>query len=228
MKTAIKNFNLAYDDFEKAIEKYAVQNIRILEVGGGAFPSIENHAELDYTIIDPDKAELNKSKAINKIHSKLENWETDQKFDLIVSKMVLEHIPNPFIFHEKILHLLTPKGKVLHLFACRNSLPAVINRFLPESFGDSILRIIKNRNLNEEPKYKAYYLRTNGPTSRDIDFYTKIGFNIEVFNGYVGHNYLHAVPLLRNLENLYSSILSLLKFSKFATVSVILLEKNDH
>ena len=221
----IKKFRYAYDDFEKAIAKYAVQNIKILEIGSGASPCVNNHEKLNYTVIDPDKEELNKSNVQNKIHANLEGWETNQKFDLIVSRMVLEHIPNPTSFHKKVLDLLSENGKAIHLYACRNSIPALFNRFLPESLGDHILRLIKNRNLDEEPKYPAFYRMTNGPIKRDINFYTNLGFQIRFFIGYVGHNYFHAIPVIRFCENLYSSILGILKIKRLSTVSVLILEK---
>jgi len=114
-------FSQAYDSYYAAVREQIVSGQRILEVGGGAHPSIVDRAQTEYTIVDPDEPELAKA------------------------------------LHESVLRLLTPGGKAIHFFACRNSVPAWVNRFLPEQWGEAILRQLQNRDLANQPKYEAYY-----------------------------------------------------------------------
>jgi len=139
--------------------------------------------------------------------------------------MVLEHISDPDTFHQSVFQLLKPGGKAVHFFACRYSLPAFVNRFLPESVGESILKIISNRKLDDQPKYKAYYKYTFGPTKKQLEYIVDHGFQVEKYYGFVGHNYLKRILILKKVELLYTSILEKLKIKKLATVALMSVTK---
>ena len=107
-------------------------------------------------------------------------------------------------------------------------MPVLVNRLLPESFGDSILRILGNRNLDDSPKYEAYYKRTKGHTKDQIEYFKKIGYIIDEYNSFVGHKYLKSIPLLGYLEKLYTKSLVYFKLKRLATVALVVLSKpND-
>ena len=222
----VAKFNVAYDSYFSTIKKYAFQNCRVLEIGGGAHPSINERNGLNYHVVDPDQKELSKLPAdIIQIGGNVQSMSLNQTFDLIISKMVLEHVPDPDEFHKKVSQLLTPNGRAIHFFACRHSLPAFVNRFLPEKFGEALLKILKNRQLDDSPKYEAYYRRTLGHTKAQLTYFQKMGFGIEVYYSFVGHKYFKNFPLIKLLERAYTSFLSKMEWKRLSTVALVVLKK---
>ena len=139
--------------------------------------------------------------------------------------MVLEHIPNPDEFHTKVKGLLTENGVSIHFFACRHSIPAFVNRFLPEFLGDFILRCLGNRDLENRPKYKAYYKRTKGHTDAQLSYFKDLGYAVVEYHSFVGHSYFRNIPVLNQLEKLFTAILSQLKAVRLSTVALVILKK---
>ena len=226
MKTGTSSFYIAYDSYYEAINQALEKNMTILEIGGGAHPSIQNREGLNYHIVDPDVVELEKAPSnITKMIGSVQELMTKQTYDLIISKMVLEHVESPDDFHRSVLGLLAPNGKAIHFFACKNSLPAIVNRFLSEKMGNRILRLLSNRPLDESPKYEAYYKRTKGHTMDQIRYFKMIGYNIEGYYSYVGHKYFKRVPLLNLVEKGYTGLLNKLNLKSLATVSLVVLKK---
>ncbi|MEM9544417.1 MAG: methyltransferase domain-containing protein [Bacteroidota bacterium] len=220
-------FNVAYDRYYNEIQNSLFPNIEILEVGGGAHPSLTERVELSYTIADPDENELEKApNDVIKKNASVETLNPTQQYDLILTKMVLEHVKNPEAFHQKIFDLLKFDGKVIHFFACRNSMPSLVNRFISEEFGNRILKWIGNRDLNDSPKYPAYYLKTKGYNRGQFNFFTGQGFSIKKYHSFVGHKYFKKIPVLGALERLYSKVLLLLGLRCMATVALVVLVKD--
>jgi len=106
-------------------------------------------------------------------------------------------------------------------------LPALVNRLLPEFAGDSILRLLKNRDLDKEPKYKAYYKRTKGYTKNQLNYFEKLGFKIDVYQSFVGHKYFVHIPILYQLEKSYTCLLKKLNLFQYSTVALVTLKKDD-
>lgn len=220
------NFSVAYDSYYKAFESGVQKGISILEIGGGAHPSIQNRENLDYSMVDPDQSELNKAPDdVIKLQGLVQNLDSVKKYDLIISKMVLEHVKDPDSFHKSVLDLLKPNGRAIHFFAGRHSLPALVNRMLPESFGDAILGMLKNRNLSESPKYEAYYSRTLGHTKEQIEYFESLGYKIDSYSSFVGHKYLASIPLIEAIERGYTNFLTRIEAKKLATVALVVLKK---
>lgn len=229
MKSSTYTFNIAYDFYYKTIQQNKRESIAVLEIGGGAFPSINDREGLKYAIIDPDEKELSKAPSdVLKIHSAIEEYNQEQKFDLIISKMVLEHIKEPDFFHKKVLNFVKPNGRIIHFFACKYSLPGLVNRILPESWGEKILKALGNRNTDEFPKYPAYYKRTKGGVISQLNYFKKLGFEIESYTSFVGHKYFRSIPILNQLEQLFTKLLVVLNLKSFATVALVVLKKNNH
>jgi SAM-dependent methyltransferase len=222
-------FNIAYQTYYDVIDTVIKDGFSVLEIGGGRHPSIRNRKGLDYTIVDPDNSELTKSpEDIKQINCTIQELEKEVKYDLIISKMVLEHVKDPDSFHKQVLELLKPNGSVIHFFACRNSLPALVNRLLPEAFGDMILKMINNRNLEESPKYEAYYKRTKGHVKSQIEYFLGMGYIIEEYNSFVGHKYFKSIPILGYFEKIYTKSLVYLKLKSISTVALVVLSNSNN
>ncbi|MDF1694613.1 MAG: class I SAM-dependent methyltransferase [Saprospiraceae bacterium] len=228
MKRTTEDFKYSYTSYYSFISKSFDNHIKkkVLEIGGGAHPSITERSNLKYTIIDPDPIELKKSpEDCYQICSTLQEYNEVGQFDLIISKMVLEHVEEPDSFHEKARRVLKDNGTIIHFFACRHSIPAMVNRLLPESFGNALLRVLKNRNTEAHPKYPAFYKRTKGGVKSQIQYFENLGFSIQTYNSYVGHKYFQSFPVLKQLEQLYTWILVQLKMKSLATVALVVLKK---
>ena len=222
------NFKHAYDSYYKECRKNLNIYGSILEIGGGAHPSIQNRKNLDYSMVDPDQSELDKAPDdVIKLEGLVQDLDSVKKYDLIISKMVLEHVSDPDEFHNKVLQLLTPNGKAIHFFAGRHSLPALVNRLLPESVGDNILKLLRNRDLDASPKYEAYYKKTKGHTISQIEYFQNLGYEIESYFSFVGHKYLESIPILGYLEQVYSRLLTNMQVKHLATVALVVLKKKS-
>ncbi len=220
------SFNTAYDSYYNEIQKSILSKIEILEIGGGAHPSVTNRENISYTIIDPDLKELEKAPDdILKLNLSLEDLNSEKKYDLILTKMVLEHVENPKAFHRKVFEILKPTGRAIHFFACRHSLPSFVNRILPERIGDKILKIVGNRDLKDSPKYPAHYQKTKGYSNSQINFFTGLEFKVVKYYSFVGHKYFNKIPVLRFLERQYTKILFQFDLRSLSTVALVVLEK---
>ena len=220
------SFDTAYDSYYHQIKKHVSPGIEVLEIGGGAHPSLIDRENISYSIVDPDSNELKKAPDdVVLINRPVENLDTNKKYDLILTKMVLEHIPDPDKFHTKVYQLLRSNGRAIHFFACRHSLPAFVNRFVSERIGELILKIIKNRQLEDSPKYEAYYRKTLGHSRRQLSYFEKLGYNIETYHSFVGHKYFNRIPILKQIEQLYTWLLVQLQMKSLATVALVVLTK---
>lgn len=65
---------------------------------------------------------------------------SDQSVDMIISRHVMEHLPNAAAFVSESARLLRPDGCYVHFFSCRFALFSILNRLLPRSWTSPILR----------------------------------------------------------------------------------------
>ncbi|MCW8803386.1 MAG: hypothetical protein OQK57_03225, partial [Ignavibacteriaceae bacterium] len=131
----------------------------------------------------------------------------NNKYDFIFSRMVGEHIENGLAFHKNIFHLLNYNGKSFHCFSTLFSLPFIVNRILPDSLSNILLKKVASRDSYQHGKFKAYYSWCRGPSKNMIKRLEGIGFEIVEYVGYFGHNYYNKIALLRFLENIKSRLL---------------------
>lgn len=226
MEVKVHLFDNAYDSYYSEIEHSLFPGMEVLEIGGGAHPSVMDRQDINYTIIDPDSNELAKAADdVEKINSLLEDLNVDKQYDLVLTKMVLEHVKEPTLFHEKVYEILRPGGKAIHFFACRHSIPAFVNRILPEYIGDSILKKLGNRDLSDSPKYPAFYLKTKGYSKRQVNFFNSLQFTVEKYQSFVGHKYFKKFRIIGFIERLYTKLLYHLKLACLSTVALVVLKK---
>ena len=118
---------------------------KVCDVGGGANPAfslsfIEKY-ELDYTLADIDAQELNKAPdQYNKVEIDFTKQSiSNEDYDLIFTKMVMEHVKDVVSFHTNILRSLRPNGLAFHFFPCLSTLPFIVNHIVPEGLASSLL-----------------------------------------------------------------------------------------
>jgi len=205
----------------------------IIELGGGANPVLKEEIvtlrKFNYLVIDTSKEELQKATGeyFTRIHTDIEKTDVEYKADLIISKMVLEHIPNPNIFHQSIFNLLKNNGSVIHFYATLYNIASISNILLPEFISSYLVKRIQKRDATTEAKFPAFYRKCFGPTKNQIDYFNNLGYNITQFNGYLGHHYFYFNKLLYKIENLYNKILLRINSPYFCSNAILILKKYD-
>jgi 2-polyprenyl-3-methyl-5-hydroxy-6-metoxy-1,4-benzoquinol methylase len=182
---------------------------KVCDVGGGANPTLSldfiKRNELDYVVLDVSAEELAKAPdEYTKIHADIASPSFDiagDNYDLVISRMVAEHVRNGRYFHTNVKRLLVKGGLAFHLFPTLYAPPFVINRLLPEWLSEAMLLLI-NPNRTQEgkhAKFPAYYSWCRGPTPRQIRKFVEVGYRVEEYIGYYGHHgyYSKVKPLVR-------------------------------
>lgn len=180
----------------------------VLEIGSGANPTLSPQAVsergLRYVANDIDAGEMAKADPA------FDRWVGDisqgapagmeDRFDLVFSRMVNEHVADGRAYHANIHQVLAPGGIAAHCFSTLYSLPFVVNRLLPESFSEAILGVFDPRDREKRGKFRAYYSWSRGPSPRMVARFESLGFEVLRYVGYFGHGYYWRWPLVNRLE----------------------------
>jgi hypothetical protein len=223
-QTAVKYYLTDDNCYERYIQKLqqivAMPQIkRVCEVGGGANPmfSLEFAQEhgLDYTVLDISAEELEKApsgyaKVLGDISSV--DFQSDEKYDLVFSKFLAEHVRSGCHFHVNLYSILNDGGYSFHYFPTLYSLPFMANKLLPEWISEKVLLKVQPHRIKEGlyGKFPAYYSWCYGPTKSSIKRFEEIGFEVEEYVGFFGHGfYRNKKPLflLEYFEELKSRFL---------------------
>ena len=94
--------------------------LNALDVGGGSGWELSIARECDPRIrltqvvdFDPDAAELARINGHEYFCGRIEEFQTDKKFDFVLMLNLIEHVEHPFEILKKIESLLTPSGRIL-------------------------------------------------------------------------------------------------------------------
>lgn len=204
------------DEFQPRVEGLIRQRgaESVCEVGGGAFPMLSRDFvsahELRYLVIDVSAEELNKAPA----HAETLVGDISdlgalpsERFDVVITRWVLEHVEVPERFHRGVRRLLHPGGSAIHLFPTLYSLPFVVNRLLPDAVSARVLRASGGAD-RDQGKFPAYYRWCRGPIRRQIRRFERQGFYIEQYVGFYGHHYFERIPPLQRAENGFARLLA--------------------
>lgn len=215
---------------EDIIRKYRLKNI--LEIGAGANPTLNKSAISDlnlfYTISDVDDNELIKADDVYKkviLDLSSGNVSSENKYDLVFSRMTGEHIKNGGLFHKNLYNLLLPGGLAVHCLSTLYAFPFVINRLFPENLSDKILKLFAPRDEYKHGKFKAYYSWARGPSKRMIDRFKKLGYEVVQYSGYFGHNYYSKIPVISTFEKIKAKLLLKYPLPFFTSYATIILKK---
>lgn len=181
---------------------------RVCDVGGGANPllSIEDLRafDLDYTVLDISAEELEKAPpGYQRLCGDVCRLTVppEQRFDLVFSRMVAEHVESAEQFHRAIHSLLVPGGIAVHLFPTLFTVPFLVNRILPETVSRQLLKCFSARDDHKEGKFPAYYNRCRGPSPGQFQFFADLDYEVLAYKAYFGHGYYRRIPVLRTLHS---------------------------
>lgn len=151
--TPRRNLKFGYyhpgDIYEATIRKLVNENTRWIDVGGGRalFPHNKSLSEMlskqckKLVAVDPSPNIFENPYAHEKSMSMIEDYKTNNKFDLATFRMVAEHIDNPEAVLKKLRELLDPEGIVVIYTINKFSPIPIITFFTPFSIHFKIKKI---------------------------------------------------------------------------------------
>jgi SAM-dependent methyltransferase len=226
----------AYKKYHSKLRELAARPdiVKVCDVGGGANPLLSTKEireyGLDYTLLDISSEQLLKAPdEYHKIQANIADpsFFIDEKYDLVCSQFLAEHIPDAKVFHTNIFNILRNGGCAFHYFPTLYNLPFIANLILPEYLSESIL-ILFHPNRQKEgknAKFPAYYNWCMGPTTKNINNFKNLGYGVEEYIGFFGHDYYHKIDVFDKLEAIKSKILVKYPISYLTQFAHILLQK---
>lgn len=201
----------------------------IVDIGGGANPVLSEFKakRFKYVVVDINQQELDKAVGtyFEKVCTDICKDDKGLKCDLIITKMLLEHIPNPKYFHLACYKMLNQEGLALHFFATKYSISSILNRILPEKISRRILFSIQKRKWETEGKFPAYYRWCMGPTNLQIRKFQELKFEIKYYTGYIGSSYLMFVSVAKYFERIFNKFLEFINSPYCCSNAILILKK---
>ena len=181
----------------------------VAEIGGGRRPLFRRE-EIDeigvaFAVNDISQRELDRAptwlhKSCFDIAGPVVPDGEEGRYDLVTSKMVMEHVRHGEQAYRNIYRMLKPGGVFFNFHPVLYSPPFVLNWVLPERASQKVLStIFPVRKDDGIPKFPAHYSfcvisdRTEGMLS-------SIGFTEVALLPIYGHRYFRKIPLLREAD----------------------------
>ena len=191
-------------DFRLFVQRVIAENgaKTVCELGAGANPALDadfvREHGLRYVLVDISPEELDKAEAsYPKVVADVTapDFRLDESFDVVLSRTLAEHVADPAAFHRNVRGILRDGGRAVHFFPTLYALPFVVNRLLPDWASEQILRRADPRRVREgkHAKFHAYYRWCVGPTARQLERLSALGYDVEQYVGFFGHDYYGVV-----------------------------------
>lgn len=209
----------AWHNFEHTVLRLmsATNAKTVMEIGAGRSPMLTGEQisdlNLSYTANDISESELARapswvSKACFDIAGKvdLSLAPLANRYDVIFSKMVFEHIPDTRQAYRNIQQLLAPGGICINYHPVLYSPPFLINLAFPDAVTAPILRMLSpRRHEGDQPKFPAKYDRCL-ISSKVRDELRDLGYR-EVWQiPFFYHGYFKKIPGLFQLDDALSKL----------------------
>ncbi len=183
--------------------------VRLLEIGGGRGPLLTPAeaaaAGIELTVNDIDARELSLAPAeFNKAQFDVAGDiapHFEECFDLIISRMVFEHVRNAPRAWANMRNLLAPGGVAMAFHPTLYAPPFIVNWLLPETLTARILRFFfPLRHDGGYPKFPARYEMCFTEPSKVEPILTECGFSQILIAPFWRHGYFRHIPLLREAD----------------------------
>jgi SAM-dependent methyltransferase len=208
----------------------------VLEIGSGANPTLAPEElearNIRYTANDRSASEL--AKASPAYETLVLDMATAsrtalprERFDLVFSRMVNEHVADGERYYGNIFDVLRPGGVTAHCFSTLYALPFVVNRVLPERVASRVLDVVNPRDRYQQDKFPARYSWARGPTRRMLARLSRLGYEVLEYRGYFGHPYYNRPALrpVRALEEAKAAWLCRHPLPALTSYAVVILRK---
>jgi SAM-dependent methyltransferase len=208
----------------------------VMEVGGGRFPSFEQDEAValgvDYTVNDISQREL--SLAPDWVRTACFDIQTNDPnalaghegaYDLVYSKMVMEHVRSYRDAYRNIHTLLKPGGMAIAFHPTLYALPYVVNLAMPERLtAPLLLKLSSDRHEGGGPKFPAYY--DGCVISRKLrDSLHEIGFSDVEQTPFYSHHYYNRIPVVRDIHRWISRAAASLRLTPIASYCFTIVRK---
>lgn len=198
------------DQLTELIEQNSLKDI--CDIGGGANPIFDREFHrrngLNYSLLDISQKELDKAPDYyHKVCADIldPSQMPKEKWDLVFSQTLAEHVEDGKKFHESVYRSLKPGGYAMHIFPTMYAIPFVVNKFLPEKLGSKILDLLLPRDRFQHDKFPAFYHWCEGPTNRMISRLESIGYEVTNYQGLFGHRYYRFLKPLQWWQDKYAN-----------------------
>jgi hypothetical protein len=175
---------------------------RFCEVGGGDRPAVQlkqiGELELDYVVLDISQEELDKAPRGYRLFAGdvLDRERVSElldemgPFDVVLSRWAAEHMADGKLFHRAVRDMLRPHGTAVHIFPTLYATPFVFNRLLDSRLSAAILA---RTQPERRSKFPACYSWCRGPTRRQLGRLSELGYSVESYVGFFGHNHYRRI-----------------------------------
>lgn len=180
--------------------------------------------------MDISKEELKKTPSFYKKKLLMDisslNFNLKDKFDLVFSKMLAEHIKNASQFHKNVNMILKNDGLAVHFFPTLYTFPFLTNKIFSEKVTNFLLNVFAPRDNIQNAKFPAYYNLCRGPTKKQLHRFHKFGYKVLRYYGYFGHGgYYNKLPIIKKIHNFKSNFLLTMPIPTFTSYAIVVLQK---
>lgn len=183
--------------FPLHLQRVLRPGLRVIDLGSGRHPSIsaaeKRRLGLHVIGVDVSREELDAAPPASwdeMVCDSAETFVRPGEADLVISRALVEHVPNPVSMFRSVHASLKPGGETLHFIPNRNALFAVLNRMLPHEAKRKLLYTLYPMSRNHLG-FRAYYRRCSPAAIRTL--LGGIGFRDVTVTPYFSSNYFVAL-----------------------------------
>lgn len=208
---------------------------RLLELGGGrdpAFLGSGQAAGLTVTVNDIDPEELahlpvgTPTAEFDLIGDVSTRTDLHDAYDLAVSRMVFEHLPDVPAAWRNVHRILKPGGVGMAFFPTLYAWPFVVNKLLPDDVARKIVETLypNRRSDGGDPVFPAHYDHCVGSES-DPPLHGPDRLSRGAGLPFWGHHYLKRVPGLYQAEAALNRAFAAMDLRLFTTYALVIVQK---
>jgi len=226
------DYRRAFDGFEPRVLELIAEygHHDICDIGGGRTPLLwpKEVADLgvEYTLIDVSADELELAPEGHHTLCMDVTAPLDpanrERFDLIFSKFVAEHVPDGPAMHRNIFEMLRPGGHAFHLFPTLYHPAFVVNRILPMHLTDRLRNAMSGVKY---PKFPAVYSMCRGPSPARLEAFRAMGYEVVEYTGFYGTPYLSRIPVANRADRAVNAWLARRRVRNLTSYAFLLLRK---
>jgi SAM-dependent methyltransferase len=210
---------------------------RVLEVGGGRDPAFGTSApaeglQLIVNDIDPRELALlppGMENACFDIAGDLSaRPELKGTCDMLVSRMVFEHVHDVEAAWKNAYSLLRPGGVAMAFFPTLYSWPFVINKLLPGDIAKKLVQTFTTQDRSDEgdnPVFPPVYSWCYGSETKLRTMLEPIGYSEIAVLPFWGHRYLDRIPVAREIDHAFNKACAKADIRAMTTYAYVILRK---
>ncbi|WP_181301254.1 methyltransferase domain-containing protein [Bosea sp. 124] len=230
----------AWDHYEETILRLTRQFglRRVCEIGGGRDPLFTaeqaKRRGIDLIVNDIDPGELALTPAGLRtarfdIAGDLSEPDIARGgYDLMVSRMVFEHVADVERAWTNIHALLSPGGVALAFFPTLWAPAFALNHVLPESVSRAVVHAMfpARRDGGGDPKFPALYDWCRGSRKQLAPMLNRAGFTDLHIQRFWGHGYFDRVPGLKQLDHGFNALSAKVGWDFVTTYAYVVVRKD--